>query len=70
MKISSKKKETQTNWRKMKNQIPSHAVEEEDVDGIDEGSSSEEDAGRVQKPIGHGQWWITNRLYAKTISCN
>jgi hypothetical protein len=54
MKISSKKKETQTNWRKMKNQIPSHAVEEEDVDGIDEGSSSEEDAGRVQKPIGHG----------------
>lgn len=36
------------------------AVEEEGVDGIDEGSGSvggEDGAGRVRKPVvGHGQW--------------
>lgn len=40
------------------------AVEEEGVDGIDEGSGSvggEDDAARVRKAVGHGQWrswWI------------
>jgi hypothetical protein len=35
------------------------AVEEEGVDGIDEGSGSvggEDDAARVRKAVGHGQW--------------